>query len=53
MLVGVQQYPDYTQSNSPQVPEYVAFGNLVQVVMDMKASLAAIENGIETLVNRG
>lgn len=44
-----QQVPDMTKLNSPQTNFFTAFGNLASVVMDIKASVAEIENGVEEL----
>lgn len=49
---GVQQYPDHTQSGDPQVPQYVAFSNLVDVVMDIKSAVATVENNVETIMEK-
>lgn len=46
-----QQVPDYTQSGTPQAAFYVAFDNLVKVVMNLKASIAVIENDVEGLAH--
>ena len=37
-----QQVPDYTLAGHPQTPFYVAFNNLVEVVMDLKNEVAEI-----------
>lgn len=42
--VGVQQWPDFTQAGAPLVPYYVAFGNMVKMLNDMKLAIANIEN---------
>lgn len=49
---GIQQFPDHTQKNKPQVPYYVAFNNLVDEVMDIKGAVAAIENGVDELIEK-